>query len=243
MSESNGIDWLSFLSSMNPAASADLGVESDATLNRNVSIVEDPLALPPPKRRGRKPVNNEPANKKIAMQRASAKAFRERREKYVENLESTVKHLQQVQRDSEAIRIRLEQLQRENELLKQVSFAYNSSMAIAFGTAPSELPNQPQASTAYQIPLDQLFSTSLPLVPEDHEFIDPHTAFVKRSLKSVVSLVFSESLVNEYCVLLKEYLMYCTKQAPLSIVIIVIRGCNRSKLRYWLCWKQRRKRD
>ncbi|KAJ3293991.1 hypothetical protein HDU79_011664 [Rhizoclosmatium sp. JEL0117] len=228
MSESNGIDWLSFLSSMNPAASSDLGVESDATLNRNVSVVEDPLALPPPKRRGRKPVNNEPANKKIAMQRASAKAFRERREKYVENLESTVKHLQQVQRDSEAIRIRLEQLQRENELLKQVSFAYNSSMAIAFGIAPSELPNQPQASTAYQIPantapqlryksyadthqivvtptseLDQLFSTPLPLVPEDHEFIDPHTAFVKRSLKSVVSLVFSESLVNEYCVLLK----------------------------------------
>ncbi|KAJ3293992.1 hypothetical protein HDU79_011665 [Rhizoclosmatium sp. JEL0117] len=92
------------------------------------------------KKRGRKPANEEPANKKIALQRAAARAFRERKEKYVHDLEETVKSLSGVTEVNQQLRLQLEQLERENAALRQsLSFRSQSNLSNSDTSSPSPL--------------------------------------------------------------------------------------------------------
>ncbi|KAJ3345968.1 hypothetical protein HDU83_003535 [Entophlyctis luteolus] len=76
-----------------------------------------------PKRRGRKAVNAEPATKRIAQVRSAARAYRERKEKYVADLETTVKQLQSASNVSEMTQ-RLQHLEAENSVLRQMAFSF-----------------------------------------------------------------------------------------------------------------------
>ncbi|KAJ3097060.1 hypothetical protein HK100_005437, partial [Physocladia obscura] len=100
-----------------------------------------------PKKRGRKPANTEPATKRIAQVRSAARAYRERKEKYVADLEATVKQLQgERQGDSSELTRRVQQLEAENSRLRL--------MAVAFD--PSHLSSQMQQPVPpYQSPVFQ----------------------------------------------------------------------------------------
>ncbi|KAJ3074229.1 hypothetical protein HDU98_011797 [Podochytrium sp. JEL0797] len=92
------------------------------------------------KKRGRKAADTEPATKRIAQVRTAARAYRERKEAYVANLEATVRALQTgPQLQLTALSQRVQSLESENSLLKQMAFPFTST--------PSLLPISPPADT------------------------------------------------------------------------------------------------
>ncbi|KAJ3074230.1 hypothetical protein HDU98_011798 [Podochytrium sp. JEL0797] len=83
-------------------------------------------------KRGRKAADTEPATKRIAQVRTAARAYRERKEAHVANLEATVKAFQNgTQPEMNALSQRVKELELENSLLKQMAFALVPAMPIS----------------------------------------------------------------------------------------------------------------
>ncbi|KAJ3069723.1 hypothetical protein HDU99_002851, partial [Rhizoclosmatium hyalinum] len=111
-------------------------------------------------KRGRKAVNTEPASKRIAQVRSAARAYRERKEKYVADLEATLKQLQSGSSQVDALHQRVQQLEGENALLKQMAFTFTAPVP---APVPATLPAAvSQLSVAQEIspPGTSLFSWS-----------------------------------------------------------------------------------
>ncbi|KAJ3126451.1 hypothetical protein HK098_007503 [Nowakowskiella sp. JEL0407] len=103
---------------------------------------DDERLLPSGKRKpGRKPSNVEPSNKRTAQNRAAQRAFRERRERYVKDLETRVQQLEALQdgkakeglvsadislnllRENFELKQKVQNLELQNETLKSRTFA------------------------------------------------------------------------------------------------------------------------
>ncbi|TPX58997.1 hypothetical protein PhCBS80983_g02786 [Powellomyces hirtus] len=87
----------------------------------------------PKKKPGRKPATTEPANKRTAQNRAAQRAFRERKERYVKELEERLAQLEEAQEKSEGgelvgensrLRQKIAELENENRVLRQMPFAF-----------------------------------------------------------------------------------------------------------------------
>ncbi|ORY41663.1 hypothetical protein BCR33DRAFT_786894 [Rhizoclosmatium globosum] len=81
--------------------------------------------LQPLKRKGgpgRKQTDEEPATKRIAQVRVNARAYRERKQKYLQELEATVESLKAGTAEANALRDRVAQLEAENQQLRQAQF-------------------------------------------------------------------------------------------------------------------------
>ncbi|KAJ3092938.1 aspartate--tRNA ligase dps1 [Quaeritorhiza haematococci] len=92
-----------------------------------------PVAAPKKNKPGRKPATTEPANKRTAQNRAAQRAFRERKEKYLRDLENRVKELEQAHKSSgtkalvdENVRLKrkIQELESENAVLREMSFSF-----------------------------------------------------------------------------------------------------------------------
>ncbi|KAJ3055711.1 hypothetical protein HK097_009596 [Rhizophlyctis rosea] len=109
------------------------------------------------KKPGRKPATTEPANKRTAQNRAAQRAFRERKERYVKELETRVQQLEDAQRHAEAgslieentkLRRKLEALESENTILREMSFSFEFPTGQAVPGA-QELPNDISTQSNY----------------------------------------------------------------------------------------------
>ncbi|KAJ3059767.1 hypothetical protein HDU98_004195 [Podochytrium sp. JEL0797] len=100
------------------SSASSLGDPSDHSTGEAQSSGPNKQAKP----KGRKPKDSEPASKKIAQQRAAAKAHKERKEKYISDLEQTAETLRRADHQAQQLQLRLEELQRENEMLQRVQF-------------------------------------------------------------------------------------------------------------------------
>ncbi|KAI9205136.1 uncharacterized protein BJ171DRAFT_598715 [Polychytrium aggregatum] len=99
---------------------------------------EDPFLAPAPtkKKPGRKPSSTEPPNKRTAQNRAAQRAFRERKERYVKELEARVHQLENMQTTTEPtsnvtlesenkiLKQKVEELERENSTLREMTFTF-----------------------------------------------------------------------------------------------------------------------
>ncbi|KAJ3241117.1 hypothetical protein HDU81_001903 [Chytriomyces hyalinus] len=122
------------------------------------------------KRAGRKPATNEAPTKRIAQLRANTKAFRERKEKYVKDLEAAVAAFKEGGADEETklLRKRVSELEQENEKLRsQAQFTFGLGLNLTAATPVNTL-QQPilsnwalQSSNAASAPLN--FHTPLPI--------------------------------------------------------------------------------
>ncbi|KAJ3026359.1 UNVERIFIED_CONTAM: hypothetical protein HDU68_005765 [Siphonaria sp. JEL0065] len=133
-----------------------------------------------PKKRGRKAVHAEPT-KRIAQVRSAARAYRECKEKYVADLEATLKQLQSGGVD--ALNQRVSELEAENTLLKQMAFTFATPIQQQEPVTP---PNADVFSwtnySADQTLTEALFSgpvfQPLPLSPPASEsFLSTHKEF------------------------------------------------------------------
>lgn len=85
-----------------------------------------------PKKPGRKPLTSEPSSKRKAQNRAAQRAFRERKEQHLKDLETKVEELQKASDDANnentSLRTKLEQITNElNQYKKKVSLMTQSS--------------------------------------------------------------------------------------------------------------------
>ncbi|KAI5291898.1 DNA-binding transcription factor yap1 [Ascosphaera aggregata] len=83
-----------------------------------------------PKKPGRKPLTTEPTSKRKAQNRAAQRAFRERKEKHLKDLESKVESLEKISKDSKnensILRAQVARLQAElNEYRRRLSWVNN----------------------------------------------------------------------------------------------------------------------
>ncbi|KAI9101144.1 hypothetical protein DFS34DRAFT_457928 [Phlyctochytrium arcticum] len=108
------------------------------------------------KKPGRKPATTEPANKRTAQNRAAQRAFRERKERYVKELETRVQELEEAKGKLEGgeiidenskLRQRVVQLESENKLLRDMSFNFEFAPPPTNPTATSRHPTPPQQDT------------------------------------------------------------------------------------------------
>ncbi|CAG8554127.1 3239_t:CDS:2, partial [Ambispora leptoticha] len=87
---------------------------------------------PQKKKPGRKPLTNTPSSKRKAQNRAAQRAFRERKERYVKELETKIKDLEsqtaKTTHENAQLKSLVEQLQAENYFLKQSTFAFDFSL-------------------------------------------------------------------------------------------------------------------
>ncbi|KAF3026334.1 DNA-binding transcription factor yap1 [Neopestalotiopsis sp. 37M] len=84
-----------------------------------------------PKKPGRKPLTNEPSSKRKAQNRAAQRAFRERKEQHLKDLETKVQELEkaseQTNSENSQLRAKVEKMTTElNEYKKRLSLANNS---------------------------------------------------------------------------------------------------------------------
>ncbi|KAI8844579.1 hypothetical protein BJ741DRAFT_588815 [Chytriomyces cf. hyalinus JEL632] len=149
------------------------------------------------KRAGRKPATNEAPTKRIAQLRANTKAFRERKEKYVKDLEAAVAAFREGGADEETklLRKRVSELEQENEKLRsQAQFTFGLGLDLAAATPIDTLQqpilsnwalpgsNAPTAPLSFHTPLattspassgiasisPQLFSIDSLFLPAEH---------------------------------------------------------------------------
>ncbi|KAI8824455.1 uncharacterized protein EV422DRAFT_321116 [Fimicolochytrium jonesii] len=104
------------------------------------------------KKPGRKPATTEPANKRTAQNRAAQRAFRERKERYVKELEERLAQLEDAQGKIEGgvlvgentrLRQKISELESENRALRQMSFTFDipgSDITQSSNTKPNEAP-------------------------------------------------------------------------------------------------------
>ncbi|CAG8660616.1 13175_t:CDS:2 [Dentiscutata erythropus] len=106
----------------------DLDAESEGSPSPPDNSLE--LSNEPQKKKpGRKPLTNTPSNKRKAQNRAAQRAFRERKERYVKELETKIEELESMSaksaQENQQLKSLVEQLQAENYLLKQTSFTFD----------------------------------------------------------------------------------------------------------------------
>ncbi|KAJ3009844.1 hypothetical protein HKX48_007728 [Thoreauomyces humboldtii] len=91
-------------------------------------------SAPVKKKPGRKPATTEPANKRTAQNRAAQRAFRERKERYVKELEDRLAQMEDAQTKSEGgeligensrLRQKIAELENENKALRSMPFAFD----------------------------------------------------------------------------------------------------------------------
>ncbi|CAG8572500.1 39380_t:CDS:2 [Gigaspora margarita] len=106
----------------------DLDAETDSVSSPPESALEQSNE-PQKKKPGRKPLTNTPSNKRKAQNRAAQRAFRERKERYVKELETKIEELESLSaksaQENQQLKTLVEQLQAENYLLKQTSFTFD----------------------------------------------------------------------------------------------------------------------
>jgi len=92
-------------------------------------VLSEQHTEPQKKKPGRKPLTNTPSSKRKAQNRAAQRAFRERKERYVKELENKIKELESVTaksaQENQQLKTLVEQLQAENFILKQTSFTFD----------------------------------------------------------------------------------------------------------------------
>jgi hypothetical protein len=107
---------------------------------------------------GRKPSNLEPTNKRTAQNRAAQRAFRERKEQYVKDLEERVKLLEKavssstgsdpspsivpdenvtLHKENSTLRKRIQDLESENNVLKEFAFNFKFDVGTGLATTPN----------------------------------------------------------------------------------------------------------
>lgn len=99
------------------------------------------------KKPGRKPLTSEPTSKRKAQNRAAQRAFRERKEKHLKDLETKVDELQKASDDANQenglLRAQVERLQVElREYRKRLSWVTTGSGISAINAIPSAYPNK-----------------------------------------------------------------------------------------------------
>ncbi|CAG8472061.1 1227_t:CDS:10 [Diversispora eburnea] len=113
---------LNIASVPHPELSAE---ENDQTSDNALS---EQRTEPLKKKPGRKPLNNTPSSKRKAQNRAAQRAFRERKERYVKELETKITELESLSaksaQENQQLKTLVEQLQTENFILKQTSFSF-----------------------------------------------------------------------------------------------------------------------
>ncbi|GBB92424.1 hypothetical protein RclHR1_02000005 [Rhizophagus clarus] len=143
----------------------DLTAETEAETNKTGSDVQSEQPTEPQKKKpGRKPLTNTPSSKRKAQNRAAQRAFRERKERYVKELENKIKELESMSaksvQENQQLKSLVEQLQAENFILKQTSFTFdfpldkandatNSDISelLATTTTTSEQSSEPKTTT------------------------------------------------------------------------------------------------
>ncbi|CAG8471067.1 5867_t:CDS:2 [Ambispora gerdemannii] len=120
-------------------ASHNLNITSipHADLSGQESLPDSPQSPqdssePQKKKPGRKPLTNTPSSKRKAQNRAAQRAFRERKERYVKELETKIKSLEsqsaKTTHENAQLKSLVEQLQTENYFLKQSTFSFDFSL-------------------------------------------------------------------------------------------------------------------
>ncbi|KAJ3286228.1 hypothetical protein HK104_009137 [Borealophlyctis nickersoniae] len=152
-----------------PNATAAVVNSAQAAPAAGVAKSDAHAAAPARKKPGRKPATTEPTNKRTAQNRAAQRAFRERKERYVKELETRVAELEDAQRkaesgtllaENEKLRKKLSQLESENSVLREMSFTFeypitgvNPAVASSIPTTvPTSIPSPPASSSAGQTP-------------------------------------------------------------------------------------------
>ncbi|KAI8615369.1 hypothetical protein BC830DRAFT_303919 [Chytriomyces sp. MP71] len=162
----------------------------------------------PKKRPGRKPKTDEAPTKRIAQLRANTKAFRERKEKYVKDLEATVAALQSgsVAAEVSLLKQRIALLEAENAMLRQMQGTFvDPSVAllpVATLVSPVDINmlstagnvtrrgSEPSQSRAKSTPINLIDTTppsSLP--PHIIPINSSSTATARKSLSSLESIL------------------------------------------------------
>ncbi|RHZ80237.1 hypothetical protein Glove_138g6 [Diversispora epigaea] len=104
----------------------DLSAEENDQTSDNA--LSEQSTEPLKKKPGRKPLNNTPSSKRKAQNRAAQRAFRERKERYVKELETKITELESLSaksaQENQQLKSLVEQLQTENFILKQTSFSF-----------------------------------------------------------------------------------------------------------------------
>ncbi|KAJ3330042.1 hypothetical protein HDU76_006538 [Blyttiomyces sp. JEL0837] len=95
---------------------------------------------------GRKLATNEPTNKRTAQNRAAQRAFRERKEQYVRDLEMKVEALEQDKKNSSrsselamennTLKQRISELETENSILRDMTFSFDFSSVLGASVNP-----------------------------------------------------------------------------------------------------------
>ncbi|CAJ0758524.1 10207_t:CDS:2 [Entrophospora sp. SA101] len=132
----------------------ELGTQSSFE-DLQAELLNEPLKK---KKAGRKPLTTTPNSKRKAQNRAAQRAFRERKERYVQELEDKIKELESVSaksnHENEQLKSLVQQLQAENFILKQSNFTFDftlnkgdessdltsSVVNMGLSETPSELP-------------------------------------------------------------------------------------------------------
>ncbi|KAI0168961.1 PAP1-domain-containing protein [Hypoxylon sp. FL1284] len=119
-----------------------------------------------PKKPGRKPLTNEPSSKRKAQNRAAQRAFRERKEKHLKDLETKVEELEKASSvtttENTQLRAQIEKLTMElNEYKKKVRLISNGSSprSVSEGQTPR---NQPFGNAVIQNLSDVNFQFEFP---------------------------------------------------------------------------------
>ncbi|KAH8547788.1 hypothetical protein BGW37DRAFT_509523 [Umbelopsis sp. PMI_123] len=117
---------------------------------------------PQGKRPGRKPLDpsklentNDPKQKRKAQNRAAQRAFRDRKEKYVSELEDKIAELEEEKKDwagryeqeTRSLRKRVEELEAENYVLKGTAFTFDFPLEKAKASAAQNTSNSPPKDT------------------------------------------------------------------------------------------------
>ncbi|CAG8544896.1 15368_t:CDS:10 [Acaulospora colombiana] len=106
----------------------ELSAENEGVQPISGNEQSDPPVEPQKKKPGRKPLTNTPSSKRKAQNRAAQRAFRERKERYVKELESKIEELESLSaksvQENQQLKKLVEKLQDENFLLKQTSFNF-----------------------------------------------------------------------------------------------------------------------
>ncbi|KAI8614907.1 hypothetical protein BC830DRAFT_1169019 [Chytriomyces sp. MP71] len=163
------------------------GLTAEASLSPPSSETDTGV---PKRKPGRKPTTEEPASKRIAQVRANTKAFRERKAKYVKDLEETVAKLSSnANVETDFLKARVAALEAENSLLKQMQFTFSAPVSniptslnsFTFQSATSGYTPNSVASVVSPAPpvfdLDSLLFPALDVpvpIPQFESFMDSH---------------------------------------------------------------------
>ncbi|KAJ3021930.1 UNVERIFIED_CONTAM: hypothetical protein HDU68_009399 [Siphonaria sp. JEL0065] len=182
---------------------------------------------------GRKPEASEPATKRIAQVRMNAKAYRERKQKYVADLEATVASLSKGTEEADVLRARVAQLEAENNNLRQMQFGFFDVSPVQAGLPSDPMGELFMSQQNQQLPLqfdtflgthsdldldfllgntptglETLLKTPLPVAPSSDDVIQPLFSGIKSKLKVIPSLVVRPESSGKVDALVQWYIRY-----------------------------------